>query len=349
MTAAQKRAYLIADNKLAESGKWDRNLLALEHEAIQLLDPGFDLTLTGFELDEIEILFDNNLPDHEDSVPLPDQRNPPVSRLGDMWRLGDHLLLCGDALLPESFVRLLEDDKANLVIADSPYNVKINGHVSGTQRHAEFLMGSGEMTKQEFTAFLSQAFQNLVQFSCDGSIHYLFMDWRHLAEMLEACGHYSEFKNLICWVKQSGGMGSFYRSQHELVFVMKNGTARHINNFGLGGQGRCRTNVWSYPGLNGWGAERESELAMHPTVKPLTMIVDAIKDCSKKGQIVLDPFGGSGTVVMAAELTGRRARVIELDPLYIDVTIRRFQAATAGKAILEHDGRSFEAIETEGR
>lgn len=349
MSPAQKRAYIIADNRIAENGGWDRKLLALEHEAIQLLDPSFDLSLTGFDHEEIEVLFDNLLDPAEDAVPAVDTSRPAVSHLGDLWRLGEHLLLCGDALLPGSFEQLLGSEKAQLVITDAPYNVRVNGHVSGKGRHREFVMGSGEMTPAQFTEFLRTAFANLIRFSADGSIHYLFMDWRHLREMLDATEQYGQLKNLICWKKQSAGMGTFYRSQHELIFVMKNGEGAHINNFGLGEKGRHRSNVWDYQGLSGWSADRETELAMHPTVKPVALVADAIRDCSRKAGIILDCFGGSGTTLIAAEQVGRRARMIELDPLYIDVIIRRFQSATAGKAILEQDGRTFDQLDKEGR
>ena len=218
MSPAQKRAYIIADNKLAENAKWDRKLLALEHDAIQLLDPGFDLTLSGFELDEIEVLFDNELHSRQDDVPAPDDQRPPVSALGDLWQVGEHLLLCGNALDPQSFERLMGAEKAQLVLVDPPYNVPINGHVSTSGKHDEFVMASGEMSSAEFTAFLEKAFENLVRFTSDGSIHFVFMDWRHAQELLTAGEVYTELKNLICWNKGSAGMGSFYRSQHELVF-----------------------------------------------------------------------------------------------------------------------------------
>jgi DNA modification methylase len=350
MTPAQKRAYIIADNRLSEiAGSWDRKLLALEHEAIKLLDPGFDLSQTGFDLDEIQIMSENLLEGGQDNVPEPNRADPPVSQVGDLWTLGDHRLLCGDALLASSFEQLLGGEKAQVVIADGPYNVAINGNVSGRGKHREFVMASGEMSREEFTSFLSKAFGNLIAFSGDGSIHYLFMDWRHLAEMVEATAGYTEFKNLICWNKSSAGLGAFYRSKHELIFVMKNGTAPHINNFGLGGKGRHRSNVWDYDGLSGWTPNRESELAMHPTVKPVAMIVDALKDCSKKNGIVLDCFGGSGTTLIAAEQTGRRARLIELDPIYCDVIVQRWQSTTGEKAVLADDGRSFDQLKKEGR
>jgi DNA modification methylase len=205
------------------------------------------------------------------------------------------------------------------------------------------------MSPAEFADFLTRAFANLIAFSQDGSIHYLFMDWRHLAEMVEATSQYAEFKNLIIWNKHSAGLGTFYRSKHELIFVMKNGRARHINNFGLGEKGRYRSNVWDYPGLSGWTQDRKSELEMHPTVKPVALVADALKDCSRKGGIVLDCFGGSGTTMIAAEQTGRRARLIELDPAYVDVAITRWQADTAGKAFLADTGASFDNIKRKGR
>lgn len=350
MTAAQKRAYIIADNRLNETaGSWDRKLLALEHEAIQLLDPAFDLTSTGFALDEIEIMLENGLEASEDEVPERDTSGPPVSQVGDLWILGDHRLFCGDALERSSFAAVMGEEKAQIVITDSPYNVPINGHVAGKGKHREFVMASGEMSSDEFTRFLRNALANLIAFSENGSIHFLFMDWRHIPEMVEATQQYAAFKNLICWNKQSAGMGSFYRSQHELIFVMKNGTAPHINTFGLGGKGRTRSNVWDYAGLNGFTPTRHEELAMHPTVKPVAMIVDALKDCSRKKGIVLDCFAGSGTVIIAAEQTGRRARALELDPAYVDVAIRRWQSATGRKAILADGGRTFDDIKKAGR
>jgi len=350
MTAAQKRAYIIADNRMNEiAGGWDRNILALEHQAIRLMDPEFDITSTGFSLDDVEIMIDGLTIASEDEPGLPDREHAPIARVGDVWTLGHNRLCCGDALKSSTYEALMGNDRAQIVIADAPYNVRINGNVSSSDKHSEFAMASGEMSKAEFAAFLTTAFANLIAFSRDGSIHFLFMDWRHRTEMDEATAQYAEMKNLICWNKQSAGMGTFYRSKHELVWAMKNGSARHINNFGLGEKGRHRTNVWDYPGLAGWSAERADQLAMHPTVKPVAMIADALKGCSKKGGIVLDCFGGSGTTLIAAEQTGRHARLIELDPAYVDVTIRRWEADTARKAVLEHDDRSFTQIEKEGR
>lgn len=350
MTAAQKRSYVIADNRMAEiGGSWDKKRLALEHEAIRLLDPEFDLTSTGFEAGDIEVMFDCLNEVAEDHPPGPDRTRPAISRLGDLWLLGDHRLYCGDARDRASFAALLGADTAQMVITDPPYNVRINGNCVGKGKHREFVMASGEMSRTEFAAFLTAVFGHLITFSDDGSMHFLFMDWRHLAEMVLATSQYAEQKNLIVWDKISAGMGSCYRSQHELIWVMKNGTAPHINNFELGQKGRHRTNVWSCQGLNGAAPDRQALLALHPTVKPLALISDAIKDCSKKGGLVLDCFAGSGTTIMAAERTGRRAAAMELDSAYVDVAIRRWQADTGQKATLADDGRSFDQLEQEGR
>ena len=349
MTEAEKRAYVIADNRLAELAGWDNDLLALELVAVAELDSEFDLALTGFDVAEIEALL-NGLESGEQQEEEPvqiDEQAPVVSRVGDMWQLGDHALVCGDATDPEVYRRLLDQGKAQMVFTDPPYNVPVNGHICGLGKvqHDEFVMASGEMTEEQFTTFLRTVTSNLAAFSDDGSIHYVCMDWRHMGELLAAGrSAYSEFKNLVVWNKDNGGMGAFYRSKHELVFVFKNGSAPHINNFGLGQHGRYRTNVWDYAGVNSLKAERGGELAMHPTVKPVAMVADAIRDCSRRGGIILDAFSGSGTTIIAAEQTGRRARAIELDPRYVDVAIRRWQQLTGGKATLGGSDNTFDEL-----
>jgi DNA modification methylase len=237
---------------------------------------------------------------------------------------------------------LMDGEKAEMVFTDPPYNVAIEGNVSGlgTIRHREFAMASGEMTRDQFTAFLSSTFANLVAHSLDGSIHFVCMDWRHMSEMLEAgAANYSELKNLIVWAKDNGGMGAFYRSRHELIFAFKNGAAPHINSFELGQHGRYRTNVWEYRGVNTLRAGRLDELALHPTVKPVAMIADAIKDVSHRGGMVLDLFGGSGSTLIAAHKTGRRARLCELDPVYGDRILRRWEIFAKDDAELIACGR----------
>ena len=337
MTPEQKRAYVLADNKLALNAGWDEVILAEELEALLEFDLDFDVTITGFEMPEIDsLLLDQNTEIKKDNPldKLP-KKAPRRCNLGDLWQLGKHRLICSSALEHATFEKLMGGERAAMVFTDPPYNVPIDGHVgnSGQIKHREFVMASGEMSVREFTEFLKSAFNNMVSFSVEGSIHYVCMDWRHMAEMLEAGQEaYTELKNLIVWVKDNGGMGSFYRSRHELVFVFKTGTARHQNNFGLGEHGRYRTNVWEYRGINSLHAQRGEELAMHPTVKPVEMIADAILDVSSRGEIVLDPFGGSGSTLMAAEQTGRRAYLVELDPLYCDTILARWEAATKRQA-----------------
>jgi DNA modification methylase len=277
--------------------------------------------------------------------PLSRARNGPgLTEPGDLWLLGEHKILCGDTRDRGSFIALMGDERARLVFSDPPYNVKVDGHVCGlgSVKHAEFAFASGEMSEDEFVAFLTAAFRNQAEFSMDGAIHFHCIDWRHMGEMLKA-GHsvYSELKNLCVWAKDNGGMGSFYRSQHELVFVWKVGTGPHVNTVELGRYGRYRTNVWPYAGVNTLKKGRMSELAMHPTVKPVAMIMDAIKDCSKAREIVLDGFGGSGSTLIAAEKTKRKARLIEYEPRYVDVTVKRWEALTGKKATHASSGKTF--------
>jgi DNA modification methylase len=349
LSPAQIRAYVIADNKLAENAGWNPHLLALELQELSV-ELNFDVTITGFETAEVDLLIrdlDDVTPDEADQVPEIDRSIPAVSRLADRWHIGDHVLLCGDALNKNSYVNLLGSQKAEMVFTDPPYNVPIDGHVSGlgTVRHREFAMASGEMTRQEFTQFLATAFERFAEFSSDGSIHFICMDWRHLREILEAAeDQYNEPKNLCIWTKTNAGMGSLYRSQHELIFVFKNGAAPHINNIELGRFGRNRTNVWNYAGANAFGNDRDSDLAMHPTVKPVAMVADAILDCSKRNGMILDTFAGSGTTLIAAERTGRRGYGMEIDPHYVDTIIRRFDEVYGVKAVHAETKLDFEDI-----
>ena len=332
MSPAEKRAYVLADNKLALNAGWDEELLALELKELMEADIEFDISVTGFSIAEIDGLVDglaNEEPGNPADDRLPDP-NRVVSRCrpGDVWRLGPHRLVCGDALDPDVVETLMDGEKAQMVFTDPPYNVAIEGNVSGLgqTRHCDFAMASGEMTREEFTSFLSAGFANLAAHSINGSIHYVCMDWRHMGEMLQAgSANYSELKNLIVWAKDNGGMGSFYRSRHELIFAFKNGSAPHMNSFELGQHGRYRTNVWEYRGVNTLKAGRAEELALHPTVKPVAMLADAIKDVSKRGGIVLDLFGGSGSTLIAAHKTGRRARLCEFDPIYCDRILSRWE------------------------
>jgi DNA modification methylase len=349
LTPAQIRAFVIADNRLAEVAGWDRELLALELQELSI-ELNFDVTVTGFETAEVDLLItelNEGAPDEADEIPEIDRSVPAVSRPGDRWRIGDHFLLCGDALSKNSYVDLLGAQKAQMVFTDPPYNVAITGNVSGLGKvkHREFAMASGEMSPHEYTKFLGAAFMRLADFSTNGSIHFICIDWRHIRELLEAAAKpYSELKNLCVWAKTNAGMGSLYRSQHELVFVFKKGTAPHVNNVELGRFGRNRTNIWNYSGTNIVGEDRDAELAMHPTVKPSRLVGDAILDCSKRGGIVLDVFAGSGTTLIAAERTGRRGFGIEIDPYYSDTIIRRFDQMYGLKAIHEKSKLDFATL-----
>src|SRR4051794_6764638 len=354
LTPAQARAFMITDNRLTEIATWDDRLLAQQLKDLSLHGLDFSLELTGFEMGEIDLRIASleDGPDQADDPAdaLPEfSTQPPISKIADLWMLGRHRLLCGSALDTAAFVALMGEERASTAITDPPYNVKIDGHASGlgAVHHRPFPMASGEMDKAEFTAFLAKAFHNLAAFSSDGSLHYMFMDWRHAEELLAAGRDvYGELKNLCVWVKDNAGMGSLYRSQHELVFVFKHCRNGHRNNVQLGQFGRNRSNVWRYPGGNSFArCGEEGDLsALHPTVKPVAMIADAILDCSARGDIVLDGFLGSGTTVIAAERTGRRCYGLELDPGYVDTIIRRWQALTGGAARHAASGRTFDDL-----
>ena len=325
LTSAQKRAYILADNRLAELSGWDEDLLQVELEEINHLDCDFDLTLTGFETPEIDNLLQPDTAPASEKTDFLSADIPLRVQPGDLWQLGPHKLFCGDATKAQSYAQLLGKEKANLIVTDAPYNVKISGHVRSSKKYREFAMASGEMSQSEFTEFLYGVFMLLVQYSVPGSLHYAFMDWRHIGEMLQAGRVYSELKNICVWNKLSGGMGSLYRSQHELVFVFKNGTSPHTNNIELGVHGRYRTNVWDYPGIYLNGKANRANIHLHPTVKPVGLLADILLDASRRKEIVLDPFGGSGSTLLAAERTGRRARLMEIDPHYCDVILYRYE------------------------
>jgi DNA modification methylase len=333
LSDSDKRAVVIADNRLPEQAVWDFDLLRDHFQDLIKLD--FDVELTGFSTGEIDLLIDGSqqsvAADPADDLAGLAPEGPAVSRVGDVWELGRHRLACGDAQRSETYKRLLQDELAEMMVTDPPYNVRIDGHAMGRGkvRHREFPMASGEMSAVAFNAFLNRFIRCAVSATRDGAIHYIFMDWRHLHELLGAAlPLYSEWKNLLVWNKTNAGQGSFYRSKHELIAVFKSGTGPHINNFKLGGQGRYRTNVLDYPGVNSLHPARQRDLELHPTTKPIALFADLIRDCSRRNGIILDPFCGSGTTVLAAERTGRVARAIELDPLYVDVTIRRWQKIT---------------------
>jgi DNA modification methylase len=351
LSEAQKRAFVLADNKIAENGGWDREILAAELGDLAELLPvhNWNLSLTGFEPAEIDALLadvQDSKPDPADTLPPPDDHV--VTRSGDLWCLGRHRLLCGDARSRTSLDRLMRDGRARMVFADVPYNVQI-ARVQGRGRikHPEFAYVSGEMSRVQYIDFLEEALCNAARISTNGAVHYVCSDWRHIEELI-AAGRtvYGAMLNLCVWGKTNAGQGSFYRSQHELIGVFRVGTEHHQNNVELGRFGRNRSNLWTYAGANGFGTGR-MELGMHPTVKPIALVADAMRDCTAKGDAVLDPFLGSGTTLLAAEKLGRRGYGLEFEPRYVDVSIRRWEAYTKSEAMLDGDGRTFAEVKAE--
>lgn len=354
LTPEQVRAFALADNRLTDISEWDEQLLAEHLKELSEADLTFDLEAIGFERPEIDLLIQGlQVVDEEEEAAndLAATDGPVVSQLGDVWQLGPHRIVCGNALDENAYQALLGDTQVAVVFTDAPYNVPITGHVMGNGQiqHREFAMASGEMTPEAFTDFLAQVIAQIKRSLVPGGLGYFCMDWRHIRELTTAADrHALELKNLCVWDKGCGGMGSFYRSQHELVFVYKAGSAPHTNNVQLGRFGRNRTNVWSFPGVNSFARETSEGnlLEMHPTVKPVAMVSEALLDASNRGDRVLDPFLGSGTTVIAAERSGRVGLGIELDPRYVDVAVRRWERLT-GKSAIHETGRSFKEVEAE--
>jgi DNA modification methylase len=350
LTKDQIRAYVIADNRIAEKAGWDKSILAIELQHLLTIDSNLDITITGFEVPEIDLVLSQAVaePDPDDKFEI-DQTNRAVSTTGDLWVLGKHRILCGNALDENCYRALMVARRADVVFVDPPYNVPIEGNVSGhgSIHHCEFAMASGEMTEAEFVAFLTTSLRLLARHSTSGSIHFVCMDWRHASELLAAGNQiYEALLNLCVWVKNNGGIGSFYRSRHELVFVFKSAKGPHRNNVQLGRYGRNRTNVWEYPSVSGISRQGDEGnlLALHPTVKPVALIADALLDCSARGGIVLDGFLGSGSTLIAAERVGRVCYGIEIDPIYVDVAIRRWQRHTGDHAIHAPTGKRFDDL-----
>ncbi len=350
LSETERRAYVLADNKLALNAGRDKKILAIELEELTKLD--IDVSLTGFSVAEVDLILDAA----QDADPagmlgpedeIPSQAALPVSQPGDVWLLGRHKLLCGDARDRAAYAALMKGEKAEAVFTDPPYNVPIDGHVTGLGqiRHREFAMGAGEMSSAAFTQFLATTLGEAANVCRDGAIVFVCMDWRHLGELLAAGREvFSELKNLCVRNKTNGGMGTFYRSKHELVCVFKVGEAPHTNTFGLGQTGRYRTNVWDYPRVSSMSSARAEALAMHPTVKPTALVADAIRDVTKRRQLVLDPFAGSGTTLIAGEICGRSTRVIEYDPLYCDTIVRRYEQLVGKPGLLYANNLDFETI-----
>jgi DNA modification methylase len=352
LTETEKRVFVLADNKIAENAGWDREILALElGELAQLLPPlDWDLSLTGFEPAEIDALFADHEPartDPDDNLPSVD--GDVVSRPGDLWFGGPHRLLCGDARSAADLDRLMGGARARMAFLDVPYNVRI-ADIQGRGRikHPEFAYASGEMSAPRYVVFLEETLGNAARVSTDGAVHHVCSDWRHISELIVAGrAVYGAMLNLCVWAKTNAGQGSYYRSQHELIAIFRVGAGSHQNNVELGRFGRNRSNLWTYAGVNGFGAGRMDMLAMHPTVKPVALVADAMKDCTTKGDVVLDTFLGSGTTILAAEKIGRRGYGLECEPRYVDVAIRRWEAFTKAEAVLDGDGRTFAEVKAE--
>jgi DNA modification methylase len=351
LSATKKRALALADNKIAGNAGWDREILALELPELAelLVVEDLDISVTGFaavEIDQIAVDFEEDATDPADALDADWAVAAPVSKPGDLWRLGNHRLVCGDARKEDDLVLLMEEDRAAMAFLDPPFNVRVRDIVGrGQVKHQEFAMASGELSRSQFVEFLTNSLGAVASISRPGAVHYVCMDWRHMAELLEAGqATYREILNLAVWVKSNAGQGSFYRSQHELIGIFRVGDAAHLNNVELGRHGRSRSNVWHYAGVNTFRAGRMDDLKSHPTVKPVALIADAMRDCTRRGDIVVDTFSGSGTTILAAERVGRRAFALEIEPRFVDVAIRRWQAFTRKDAIHVESGRCFDEL-----
>jgi DNA modification methylase len=335
LTEAQKKALRLADNKIALNAGWDLEILKLELAEIAVLDIDFDLALTGFASGEIDVVL-KAANDPADEV-IPAVPSEPKTKPGDIWILGDHRIGCGDGRDVEFLERVVgAGSLIDAAFMDPPYNVRINGHANSKGRHREFAMASGEMSDDQFRTFLTDTLAAATAVSRDGAVHYVCMDWRHLDDV-SAVGRtvYDDLLNICVWNKSNAGMGSLYRSKHELVFVYRVGSLPHVNMVELGKHGRNRTNVWDYPSVNSMAGSRREDLALHPTVKPVAMVADAYQDVTKRGDLVFDLFLGSGTSLIAAERTGRRFRGCDIDPAYVDVAVERWSQLTGGTPVLE--------------
>ncbi len=350
LSDARVKAYRIADNQLNLNTGHDEDLLRVELQELDKLNLILICRSWASALASSTLLLAVDASaENDEADAIPEIKEKFVTKPGDIWILGNHRLLCGDALVPANYKALMNGDTAHAVFSDPPYNVPVSGHIcdNGKIQHDEFAMASGEMSSEEFVAFLAAFIALVIEYSKNGSLHYLCIDWRGIHQLISAGqGQYSELKNICIWNKSSGGMGSLYRSKHEFVPVFKNGTAPHTNNVLLGASGRYRTNVWDYPGVNTLGGT--DNLKLHPTVKPVPMVADAVLDSTKRGEIVLDPFAGSGSTLIACEQVGCAPRCIELEPKYCDVIVRRWQAFTGQTAVHAKTGQTFNDIQTQG-
>jgi DNA modification methylase len=348
LSEAKKRALCLADNKIPQNAGWDRERLALELTELSelLVEEGLDIEITGFEpveIDQLQVDFEENSSDPSDEISASDLKGPIITQYGDVWQLHDHRLACGDARNGATVAALMEGQRAAMGFLDVPYNLPsktIGGR--GHTKHPDFVMASGEMSRAEFVSFLTAALGAAAKVSRDQAVHYVCCDWRHIAQLIEAGEKvYQAMLNLVVWDKTNAGQGSFYRSQYELLGVYQVGAGGHLNNVELGRHGRNRSNVWRYAGVNSFRAGRMEELRAHPTSKPIGLIADALRDCTRRGEIVLDTFCGGGSTILAAERVGRRGYGLEADPRYVDVAIKRWQAFTGRDASNLRTRRTF--------
>jgi DNA modification methylase len=354
LSEAKRRALALADNRIAQNAGWDREQLAIELASLPelLVLDNLDITITGFDAAEIDALHadaEDEASDPDDDLDPSHLAGPAVTRPNDLWQLNKHRLLSGDARDSDAMNRLMGGERAHTAFLDPPYNMTVRSIVGrGRAKHREFAMASGEMSREAFTIFLTATLAIAASISIEGAVHYVCMDWRHICELVTVSREvYGAMLNLVTWVKTNAGQGSFYRSQHELIGVFRVGGSPHLNTIELGRHGRSRSNVWRYAGANTFRAGRMDDLRAHPTVKPVAMIADAIKDCTRRDQIVLDTFCGSGTTILAADRVGRCARGVEIDPHYVDVAIRRWQSFTGRDVVHVDTGLTFDEIAAE--
>ena len=343
LTEAQKRSLRIADNKIALNSGWDLDLLGREIRELRAESP--DLEIPGFEVGELDSMLLEPVDPEEEAIPP--MAATAVSRSGDIWRIGSHRVICGDVREPSLLTQVVGGAKMDAAFLDPPYNVVVDGHAGGKGRtkHREFAMASGEMTPEEFAAFLGEALGACARVSRDGAVHFVCMDHHHVEELLQAGrAVYGKRLNICVWNKSNAGMGALYRSKHELVFVYRVGQAQHFNAVQLGKYGRNRTNVWDAASVNTFGGARSQDLELHPTVKPVGLVADAIMDVTRRGEAVLDAFLGSGTTLIACERTGRVCFGAEIDPPYVDVAIERFFRVTGQRGVLERTGETFKDV-----
>jgi DNA modification methylase len=348
LSETDRRVLTLGLQRLPELSSFDDAALSAEMRELQALKLDLDLGhLTGFSVGELDhILYDDTSADAADEGDLiPHLPLTPTTRLGDVWRLGSHLIVCGSVLDASSIAHFDRKQKAAMLLTDPPYGIKIQGNVS--RKHPDFKMGAGEQTPEEYTQFLRGFLINLIPILKDGALLFIFMDRRHLFELQTAAQAAGlTLFDLAIWNKITGGMGSFYRSQHEPCMIFKKGKAPHINNIELGKHGRYRTNVWDHPGRAGFGKGRTEDLAAHPTVKPVALLAEAIKDCTNPRDIIIDAFLGSGSTILAAERCNRVVYGVEIDPTYVDVAITRWQTFTGLKAVLEETGQTFLEVQS---